>query len=105
VFTECYKGTGEACGSAYLDYKFGKWLEDRLGPQLASRLLRGKRINAAVSYFENTIKRQFYPYDNSCDLGYQIPLNCGEDYPSIELEDGYLKMTKSYSSNIGRFLR
>jgi hypothetical protein len=102
VFAECYKGTGQACGSVYLDHAFGQWLERKLGPARSRRLLRGKRLDDALSYFENAIKQRFYPLDDSCNRGYRIALNCGEDEDdaSIELEDGFLKITKSYSTYI-----
>lgn len=61
---------------------------------LAGRLLTEKRVNNAINFFEDSIKRSFNPYDPACEDEFDVPLSIPKDIPRIRLEDGYLKLTK-----------
>ena len=91
---ECNEGSGAACGAIFLDKGFGDLLCRKLGA-LAASTLTARRLNEAIKYFENSIKRAFNPFDEaSCEAEYDIPLSGLKDIPSIGLEDGYLKLSK-----------
>jgi hypothetical protein len=61
---------------------------------LAGRLLTTKRLDNAINFFENSIKRAFNPYDSTCEDEFDVLLSIPENVPRIGLEDGYLKVTK-----------
>lgn len=91
---ECTEGSGAACGAIFLNKRFESLLRDKLGA-LAKTILTPKRINEAIRFFENTIKRAFNPLDPmSCDSEYEIPLAGAKDVPRIGLEDGYLRLSR-----------
>lgn len=61
---------------------------------LAGRLLTAKRLDKAIDFFENSIKRAFNPFDSMCEDEFDVLLSIPENIPRIRLEDGYLKLTK-----------
>lgn len=95
---ECNEGSGAACGAIFLNKGFEDLLRRKLGDQ-ANTILTARRLNEAIRYFENSIKRAFNPFDDACDDEYDIPLSGAKDMPSIDLEDGYLKLSKFNSCN------
>jgi hypothetical protein len=90
---ECNEGSGAACGAIFLNKGFEDLLRKKLGNQ-ANAILTVRRLSEAIRYFENSIKRAFNPFDDACDDEYDIPLSGARDMPSIDLEDGYLKLSK-----------
>lgn len=87
-------GTGAACGSIFLTKNFEKLLRDHLGPH-CQKVLTPKRLMEAVKHFEGQLKLNFDPYDQTyCDNEFEIPLPGAPDIPSVNLETGYLKLTK-----------
>jgi hypothetical protein len=90
---ECNQGSGAACGALFLNKGFEDLLRRKLG-DLTESVLKPKRLEEALRYFENSIKRAFNPFDASCDEEYEIPLSGARDVPRIGLEDGYLKLSK-----------
>lgn len=87
------KGTGAACGSIFLAKNFEKLLRDHLGPH-CQEVLTPKRVQEAVTQFEGKLKLNFNPYEDYCDNEFEIPLPGAPDIPSVNLEAGYLKLTK-----------
>ena len=47
-----------------------------------------------MKYFEDSIKREFNPYDPFCETEYEVSLGNVGDVPSIGLNEGYLKVTR-----------
>lgn len=78
----------------FLNKNFEMVLRRKLGGQAAT-ILTTRRINEAMRFFENNIKRVFNPYDAMCETEFEVPLNNVPDIPDIELRDGYLKLSKS----------
>ena len=95
---ECNEGSGAACGAIFLNKGFENLLRTKLGDQ-ANTILTARRLNEAIRYFENSIKRAFNPFDDACDDEYDIPLSGARDMPGIDLEDGYLKLSKFNPGN------
>lgn len=95
---ECSVGTGALCGAVFLHKAFESMIRRKLGAR-SSSILTDKRLKDAMKYFENSIKREFNPYDDSRgherDDEFDIPLGNAKDIPSLGLEDGYLKMSRS----------
>jgi hypothetical protein len=94
---ECNVGSGGQYGAMFLNKNFEMLLRRKLGDQAAT-ILTAKRINEAIRFFENNIKRVFNPYDSMCETEFEVPLNNVPDIPDIGLQDGYLKLSKSLDS-------
>ena len=99
--TECTEGSGAACGSIYLTSTFEQLLKTRLGA--ASDILNDPNIAAnARRMFENGIKCSFDPLDeedNDSDDSetedeYRIPVYGAPDNPHINLQRGYLALSR-----------
>lgn len=65
----------------------------RLGAR-ADLILTKRRIQDTVRHFDTIIKRQFNPFDDDCDSEFEIPLVGVADVPEIDLNDGYLKLSR-----------
>jgi hypothetical protein len=91
---ECNVGSGAACGAIYLHQGFEKLLRDKVGAQ-AKTILTERRVNEALRYFENAIKRAFNPYEEACETEFEIPMAGAPDVPALGLEEGYLKLSRS----------
>jgi hypothetical protein len=69
-------------------------LHERLGPH-SQKVLTPKRLLEAIRHFEGNLKLNFDPYDQTfCDEEFEIPLPGAPDILSIDLEAGYLKLSK-----------
>jgi hypothetical protein len=91
---ECTVGTGALCGAVFLHKAFESLIRRKLGSR-SSSILTERRLKEAMKYFENSVKRKFNPYDESCDPEFDVPMGNAKDIPSLGLEDGYLKMSRS----------
>jgi hypothetical protein len=90
---ECSVGTGAACGAVYLDQNFEKLIRDRFGDK-ADAVLTDRRLKDMVRNFDMQIKRVFNPFDARCDSEFELPVTGVSDMPEINLEDGYLTLTR-----------
>ena len=77
----------------YLTKGFEALLRKKMGPQVDA-ILTPRRLKAALTYFESSIKCSFNPYDEACDLEYEIPLSGAIDIPEIGLDEGYMKLSR-----------
>jgi hypothetical protein len=77
----------------YLNKGFEALLRKKLGPQ-ADTILTPRRLKASMTYFESSIKCNFNPYDEACDMEYEVPLSGTIDIPEIGLEEGYMKLSR-----------
>lgn len=89
---QCSIRTGAACGVIYLDHGFETLLRKKF-EGIGGRPLDEKRLAFPLSQF-NAIKRQFDPYDPLVDTEFEILIGSIEDIPQINLEDGYLRLSK-----------
>lgn len=90
---ECTVGTGAACGAIYLDQGFETLIRNKFG-EVGIRNLDEKRMTELVRHFDSSIKRQFNPFDASCDTDFEVPISGIQDMPQIGLHDGYLTITR-----------
>jgi hypothetical protein len=93
---ECGLGTGAACGSVYLDKVFEELVREKFG-EYTRPFLTNKRLATLVRHFDSSIKREYNPYSEDCDDEFEIPVAGAMDIPEINLEDGYLRLSKSMS--------
>lgn len=96
--TECTAPSGAICGAVFLDRGFKLFLQKRIGGR-ADSILTPRRISEALRSFE-TIKRSFDPFDPDCEEEYFIPLSGARDVIEVGLEDGYLKLFRSFLSSL-----
>jgi hypothetical protein len=89
---ECTVGTGAACGAIYLDQGFETLIREKF-ERVGINLLGDKRLAAMVQQFNNTIKRQFNPFDPMAQTDFEIGIGI-QDEPLIGLNDGYLALTR-----------
>jgi hypothetical protein len=47
-----------------------------------------------MRHFDTVIKCQYNPYDSRCEDEYEIPIAGAPNIPEINLEEGYLTLTK-----------
>jgi len=59
----------------------------------ADSILTRKCIVETVRQFD-TIKKEFDPFERDCEEEYEIPIKGAPEMPEIELEEGYLKLSK-----------
>ena len=99
---ECSVGTGAACGSIYLDENFEKLIRKRFQEHGQESLLTERRLWDIVRHFDTSIKRQYNPFDESCDDEFEISVGISQDIPEMGLLDGYLKLSRltSFSTTI-----
>jgi hypothetical protein len=90
---ECTVGTGGACGAIYLDQSFETLIRKRF-EGVGAKLLDEKRLADLVRQFDNSIKRQFNPFDPSVETDFEISVSGIQDMPQIGLRDGYLMLSK-----------
>lgn len=79
-----------------LDERFERFLEELLGFQ-AFELLPERTRNAALRYWQESIKPHFTGTgldDGQEDFGWELPLPGLPDQPLIELEGGFLHLSK-----------
>jgi hypothetical protein len=86
-------GTGGACGSIFLDDGFERLLRQKLG-RTAETILTERTLMGTMLHFENTIKRNFNPYNPSCDDEYEVPICGAPDQEDIGLLSGYLTLSR-----------
>jgi hypothetical protein len=91
---ECNAGTGAAYASVYLDLGFERLIRNKLGAK-ADTILTKKTAVECLRYFES-IKREFNPYDPDCENDFEIPIRGAPEMPEIGLEEGHLKLSKSF---------
>ncbi|GAM40337.1 Hsp70 family protein [Talaromyces pinophilus] len=94
---EVVEGTGGVCGSMILDERFEHFLENILGFE-AFDLLSDHTRDGTLRFWQDTIKVQFTGTDCEDDfdyVGWRLPLPGTEDNGEIELEGGYLQLSKS----------
>ena len=89
---ECNIGSGALCGAIFLHKNFKELLRHKLGTR-ANSILTERKLKEAMSYFENSVKRAFNPYDETCEPDFDVPLGNTSDILSIGLEDGYLRLS------------
>jgi hypothetical protein len=91
---ECTKGTGAACGAIFLNENFIDLIVKKLTPRHA-RILTPRMLKEAVNNFESNIKFTYNPYGPSKEEGsFEIPLPGAPDIPLVNLQDGYLSLSK-----------
>ena len=61
-------------------------------------VLKPRAMADALRYFDSAIKGQFNPYDEDGEEEFEIPLTGAPDILTINLEAGYLKLTKFASA-------
>lgn len=79
-----------------LDERFERFLEELLGFQ-AFELLPERTKNAALRYWQDSIKPQYAGTDSEDgqeDVGWELPLPGIPDQPLIDLEGGFLQLSK-----------
>lgn len=79
-----------------LDERFERFLEELLGFQ-AFELLSERTRNAALRYWQDWIKPQYTGIDSEDgeeDVGWELPLPGIPDQPLIDLEGGFLQLSK-----------
>lgn len=91
---ECNVDAGAACGSIYIDQRFESLIRKRFAQHGQESFLTGRRLAEVVRHFSTSIKRQFNPYHESCDIEFEISVGVAQNIPEISLEDGYLKLSK-----------
>lgn len=69
---ECTVGTGDLCGSTFLDAAFEEYLRGRLGERALS-LLTPRRLDAARKEFSERIKFRFNPSDPENEFFLDFP--------------------------------
>jgi hypothetical protein len=99
---ECSPASGDTCGALFLDKGFESLLRRKLGTH-ANTILKDRRIDGLLRYFNNTIKRTFNPLGPRCDQEYEIEIGGVEDIPEINFEDGYLTLTRSAQFYVAYF--
>lgn len=93
---ECCIARGLACGATLLDERFEAMLRQKLG-QYAESILTVRETQLVKESFVHHIKDTFNPYDKDCEHTYEIAIPDALDIPSVDLERGYLMLTRSLS--------
>lgn len=94
IVDECVHRTGGLCGAQYLDEGFEKLVRKKLGTH-ADGVLNARTLKEALNNFENNIKCQFNSLSRDCDEEFEVLCPGADDIPSVGLEGGYLRLTKS----------
>jgi hypothetical protein len=47
-----------------------------------------------MRYFDTTVKTSFNPCNEACEPDFDVPLPGAPDTPEINLEDGFLKLSR-----------
>ena len=63
-------------------------------------ILTTRRLTDLLRYFDTNIKRTFNPLASRCATEYEIAIGGVADIPEIGLEDGYLTLTRSNTTQL-----
>lgn len=88
---ECTVGTGAACGAIYLDRAFEGLIRRKFEGE---GNIDDRRLADLVRQFDNSIKREFNPFDPSAETSFEISISGFQDMPHIGLRDGYLTLSR-----------
>ncbi|KAI7306299.1 actin-like ATPase domain-containing protein [Hortaea werneckii] len=90
---EVVRGSGGCCGAAFLNFAFEKFVQEKLGNKafIELRLNKPQTWLTALKFFEDTVKVDFNPADDSL---FGVPLPGVNSNAEAGIENGFLLMNQ-----------